>query len=154
MDIRRKKILVVAFVCSFLVVGVFVFNLLYPYEQKYFSKTDYLVEVYLNETTQDDLTAVFYFDNNYTGKTDNSTLNQEFLDYFIQRVEAIRNQVPGIKAFSIYLYINESYLIAEFDPSILNSTSTTRYEVCNKTATLFLEEWYVLDAGVMGVIYN
>ncbi|MFX0208014.1 MAG: hypothetical protein ACFFDT_18655 [Candidatus Hodarchaeota archaeon] len=148
--VSNKKILVGVLVCSVLIVAVFVFIHLYT-EIDVSYEPHYHIEVYLNETTKGNLTAVFFFNNSYTKYTDNSTLNQEFLDYFIQRLEVIKSQVPGIKSFIFSFYINDSNIYPEYDSSI--SDHKAKFEACNKTATLFLEEWFVLNAKVIRIQY-
>ncbi len=103
-----------------------------------------LLEVYLNGATKDNLTAVFYFNNTNTYETDNSTLNRDFLDYFTQRLETIRNQVSGILAFPLeYLGINWTETFPVFENT---SNFDINFEQTNKSASLLLEEWYILNA--------
>ena len=107
----------------------------------------------LNGETTNNLTAVFYFNDTNTFDTDNSTLNQEFLDYFIQRLETIRNQVSGIKAFPLgKLGIKFKAIFPIFENS---SNFDANFEQTNKSAILLREEWYILtaEAGLLIVYY-
>ncbi len=103
-----------------------------------------VLDIDLNGETKDDLTAVFYFNNTNTYDTDNSTLNRDFLDYFTNRLEMIRNQVSGIKAFPLeYLGINWTETFPVFENA---SNFDINLEQTNKSASLLLEEWYILNA--------
>ena len=94
------------------------------------------LSVELNGETQDNLTAVFRFDND--------TLNQEFFHYFNQRLETVRNQVSGILALPVLGVGNDSTGI---EPVFENSTNLDiNFEQTEKCASLLSEEWYVSKA--------
>ena len=112
-----------------------------------------VLDIYLNGETKNNLTAVFYFNNTNTYDTDNCTLNRDFLNYFTQRLETIRNQVSGIKAFPLeYLGINWTSIFPVFENT---SNFDINFEQTNKSESLFLEEWYILsaEAGILIVDY-
>jgi len=142
--VDKKKALAITLFCS--VLFVFAFTQINLDKTIVPPETIPYIYVQANNSTKNDLTAVFFFNNNYTKNTDNSTLNQEFLDYYIQRLNFIKSQVLGIKAFPFYFHINESYIYPEYNSSI--SGFEAKYEACNNTVALFLEGWYVLKAEV------
>ena len=146
--VSKKIALLISLICGM----VLIFAFIQVNQTEIHSFTDLCLNIELNGTTKDNLTAVFYFNNTYTFFTDNSTLNGEFLDYFTQRVEVIRSQVPGIKTLPFdYLDVNWTTFNPVFDPPNLNST---KFETVNRTAALFLEEWYVLDAKAHIIQYE
>ncbi|MEX2738833.1 MAG: hypothetical protein Q6356_007185 [Candidatus Wukongarchaeota archaeon] len=89
----------------------------------------------LNETTKNNLTAVFYFDND--------TINEEFLHYFNQRLELIRHQVSGILAFPVEKITTNSTTIYPVFENASSSNFYANLEQTEKSARLLGEEWFI-----------